>query len=109
MSNYTELLSRGNALIRRRVLDGARAALEKAARQQKGRAEPWISLAAVHGMSGDYDSALRCARKASELAPFSLQAWINLELQPRSAGIMIRPQWPGDMRGTFPDARRMLC
>lgn len=65
-------------MVRQGDLAGARAQLENALRNHKSSAEPWISLAAVHGMGGDYKEALRCARKAVELAPNSLQAWVNL-------------------------------
>lgn len=86
MSNLSKLLSRGNSLVQQGDLAGARTMLEKAARQHEGRAEPWISLAAVHGMGGDFNNALRCARRAAELAPKSLQAWVNLANAAESCG-----------------------
>ncbi|BAV33885.1 sulfotransferase [Sulfuricaulis limicola] len=78
MSNLPKLLARGGALVRQGDIAGARAEFERAARDHTRNAEPWISLAAVHGMQGNYAEALRCARKAVELAPHSLQAWVNL-------------------------------
>lgn len=86
MSDLAELLSRGNALARKGDLADARAELEKAARDFGSRAEPLISLAAVHGMAGDYEDAFRCARKAAELAPNSLQAWVNLAHAAQACG-----------------------
>lgn len=78
MSNLSKLLSRSGTLARQGDLVGARAELEKAVRDHGRSAEPWISLAAIHGMSGNFTEALRCARKAVELAPNSLQGWVNL-------------------------------
>lgn len=86
MSNLSKLLARSNTLAQQGDLAGARAELEKAVRDQPRRAEPWISLAAVHGMSGNYPESLRCARKAVELAPDSLQSWANLAFAARATG-----------------------
>ena len=101
MSNLAKLLSRGNTLAQQGDLAGARATLEKAARQHATQADPWISLAAVHGMSGDFDNALRCARKASKLAPKSLQAWVNLANAAESSGEF--------QHHTFPRIGRVAC
>jgi len=86
MSNLAKLLSRSSTLVRQGDLTVARTQLEKATRDHKGSADPWISLAAVHGMGGEYNEALRCARKAVELAPNSLQAWVNLANAAESCG-----------------------
>jgi len=86
MSNLAKLLSRSGALVQQGDLVSARTQLEKAARDHKGSAEPWISLAAVHGMGGNYPEALRCARKAVKLAPGSLQGWVNLANAAQSCG-----------------------
>lgn len=86
MSNLSKLLSRSGTLAQQGDLAGARAELEKAVRDHGRRAEPWISLAAIHGMGGNYTEALRCARKAVELAPNSLQAWVNLGNAAESSG-----------------------
>ena len=86
MSNLAKLLSRSATLVHQGDLAGARIQLEKAVRDHRSNAEPWINLAAVHGMGGDYNEALRCARKAVELAPNSLQAWINLANAAQSCG-----------------------
>lgn len=86
MSNLSKLLSRSGTLAQRGDLIGARAELEKAVRDHGRSAEPWISLAAIHGMSGNFTEALRCARKAVELAPNSLQGWVNLAGAAQSTG-----------------------
>lgn len=86
MSNLSKLMSRSGALAQQGDLVGARAELEKAVRDHSRRAEPWISLAAIHGMSGNYIEALRCARRAVELAPHSLQGWVNLAGAAQSTG-----------------------
>ena len=86
MSNLAKLLSRSGTLVRQGDLVGACTQLEKAARDHRGSAEPWVSLAAVHGMGGNYPEALRCARKAVELAPKSLQGWVNLANAAQSCG-----------------------
>lgn len=86
MSNLSKLLIRGNALAQRGDLVGARTEFEKAARDHARRAEPWISLSAIHGMQGDFAAALRCGRKAVALAPESLQGWVNLANAARSLG-----------------------
>jgi len=39
-------------------------------------------------MGGEYNEALRCARKAVELAPNSLQAWVNLANAAESCGAL---------------------
>lgn len=78
MSNLAKLLSRSAMLVNQGDLAGARTELEKAVRDHGRKADPWISLAAVHGMGGHYQEALQCARRAVELAPNSLQGWINL-------------------------------
>ncbi len=78
MSNLSKLLNRSGALAQQGDLVAARVELEKAVRDHGHRAEPWISLAAIHGMGGNYTEALRCAHKAVELAPNSLQGWVNL-------------------------------
>lgn len=86
MSNLSKLLNRGGTLAQQGDLAGARTELEKAVRDHGGRAEPWISLAAIHGMSGNFMEALRCASKAVELAPKSLQGWVNLAGAAQSTG-----------------------
>ncbi|HYA20270.1 MAG TPA: tetratricopeptide repeat protein, partial [Burkholderiales bacterium] len=86
MSNLSKLLTRGGALARQGDLVSARAEFEKAVRDHGRNAEPWISLSAVHGMEGNFPEALRCARKAVELAPNSLQGWVNLANAARSCG-----------------------
>lgn len=86
MSNLSKLLSRVNTRVQQGDLAGARTELEKAVRDHKRSAEPWISLAAIHGMGGNYSEALRCARKGVELAPNSLQGWVNLANAARSTG-----------------------
>lgn len=86
MSNLSKLLSRSGTLAQRGDLVGARAELEKAVRDHGRNAEPWISLAAIHGMSGNFTEALRCARKGVELAPNSLQGWVNLAGAAQSTG-----------------------
>lgn len=86
MSNLAKLLSRGNALAQQGNLTGARAEFEKAARDHERRVEPWISLAAIHGMEGNFAEALRCGRKAVALAPNSIQGWMNLANAARSLG-----------------------
>lgn len=86
MSNLSKLLSRSGTLAQQGDLAGARVELEKAVRDHGRRAEPWISLAAIHGMGGNYPEALRCASKAVELAPNSLQGWINLAGAAQSTG-----------------------
>lgn len=78
MSNLSKLLAKGSASVRQGDIAGARATFEKAVRDHEHSAEPWISLSAVHGMQGNYPEALRCARKAVELAPHSVQGWANL-------------------------------
>jgi len=86
MSSLAKLISRSSVLVNQGDLAGARTQLEKAVRDHKGSAEPWINLAAVHGMGGDFNEALRCARKAVGLAPNSLQAWVNLANAAESCG-----------------------
>lgn len=78
MSNLSKLLARGGALARQGDIVGARAEFEKAVRDHGRSVEPWINLSAIHGMQGNYAEALRCARKAVELVPDSLQGWVNL-------------------------------
>lgn len=86
MSNLSKLLTRGSTLARQGDLAGARLEFEKAARDHGRNAEPWISLSAIHGMAGNYADALHCARKAVELAPNSLQGWVNLGNAAQSSG-----------------------
>jgi tetratricopeptide (TPR) repeat protein len=86
MSNLSELLAKGSGLAQRGDLAGARAAFEQAARDHGSRAEPWINLSAIHGMQGNYAEAQRCARRAVELAPRSLQGWRNLANAAQSTG-----------------------
>ena len=86
MSNLAKLMSRSGDLVRQGDLAGARKQLEKAVRDHRASPEPWISLAAVHGMGGDYPEALRCAQKAVKLAPNSLNGWINLANAAQSCG-----------------------
>ena len=90
MSNLSKLLTRGGALVQQGDISGARAEFEKAVRDHGRSVEPWISLAAVHGMSGNYTEALHCARKAVELAPNSLQGWVNLGNAASSCGDFIQ-------------------
>lgn len=86
MSNLSKLLSRSGTFAQQGDLAGARTELEKAVRDHGNKAEPWISLAAVHGMGGNFTEALRCARRAVELAPNSLQGWVNLGNAAQSGG-----------------------
>lgn len=86
MSNLSKVVARGNALARQGDLAGAQAEFEKAARDHGQRVEPWISLAAVHGMRGDFSAAVSCARRAVELAPDSMAGWANLAYSARSSG-----------------------
>jgi tetratricopeptide (TPR) repeat protein len=86
MSNLSKLLAKGGALTRQGDIAGGRAIFEKAVRDHGGSSEPWINLSAVHGMEGNYAEALRCARKAVELAPKSLQGWVNLGNAAESCG-----------------------
>jgi tetratricopeptide (TPR) repeat protein len=78
MSDLSGMLAKGNALARANNIAGARAVFEQAAAEHAGRSEPWVSLAAIHGMQGNFADAVRCATRAVELAPRSLQAWVNL-------------------------------
>ncbi len=86
MSNLSKLLAQGGALARQNDISGALAIFEKAVRDHAGHSEPWISLSAVYGMNGNYSEALRCARKAVELSPKSLQGWVNLGSAAESCG-----------------------
>ncbi|MGA9031053.1 MAG: sulfotransferase [Sulfuricaulis sp.] len=86
MSNLSKLLAKGGELVQQGDLAGAKDVFEKAARDHVHHAGPWISLSAVHGMSGNYNEALGCARKAVELAPNSLQGWVNLGNAAQSNG-----------------------
>jgi tetratricopeptide (TPR) repeat protein len=86
MSNLSKLLAKGSELVQQGDLAGAKDVFRRAAGDHKHHAGPWINLAAVHGMSGDYSEALVCARKAVELAPNSLQAWVNLGNAAQSGG-----------------------
>ncbi|MBI5463213.1 MAG: sulfotransferase [Gammaproteobacteria bacterium] len=86
MSALAKLLTKGGNLARQGDIAGARAIFERAAREFSNSAEPWINLSAVHGMTGHFPEALRCARKAVELAPTSLQGWINLANAAQSCG-----------------------
>lgn len=86
MSALVKLLTKGGNLARQGDIAGARTLFEKATREHGGSAEPWISLSAIHGMQGNYPEALRCARRAVELAPNSLQGWVNLANAAQSCG-----------------------
>jgi tetratricopeptide (TPR) repeat protein len=86
MSNLAKLLAKGSTSVRQGDITAARAVFEKAAQDHAGSSEPWINLSAVHGMAGNYPEALRCARKAVELAPNSLQGWVNLANAAESCG-----------------------
>lgn len=86
MSNLSKLLAKGNASFRQGNITDALSAFEKAAREHGDNSEPWINLAAVHGMQGNYTEALHCARKAVELAPKSVQGWVNLANAAQSCG-----------------------
>jgi tetratricopeptide (TPR) repeat protein len=108
MSNLTKLLSRSNALAQQGNLSAARQELEKAVRDHSRRAEAWVSLAAVHGMEGNFSEALNCANKAVELAPDSLHGWVNLVNAAISTGDLTRaveafrhahtlPGWPPEL------------
>lgn len=86
MSNLSELLARGAALARQGDIAGAQTMFEKAVSDHANSAESWINLSAIHGMRDNFAEALRCARKAVELAPKSLQGWVNLANAAQSCG-----------------------
>lgn len=86
MSNLSKLLAKGGVLASQNDLAGAQAVFEKAVHDHASSSEPWISLSAVHGMQGHYAEALRCARKAVDLVPKSLQGWVNLGNAAESSG-----------------------
>lgn len=86
MSSLSKLLAKGGALAQQGDITGARALFEQAVRDHGSSAEPWINLSAVHGMQGNYAEAQRCARRAVELAPKSLQGWRNLAQAAQSTG-----------------------
>lgn len=86
MSTLPQLLTAGSKLARQGDLTGARVTFEKAVRKFVNSAEAWINLSAIHGMQGNFHDALHCAHKGVELAPGSLQGWINLARAARSCG-----------------------
>lgn len=86
MSTLAKLLTKGGNLARQGDIAGARAIFERAAREFGNSVEPWINLSAIHGMVGNFPEALRCARRAVELAPTSLQGWMNLANAAQSCG-----------------------
>jgi len=86
MSNLSKLLAKGGVLARQGDIAGARVIFEKAASEHGSNSEPWISLSAIHGMQGNFTEAYRFARKAVELAPKSLQGWVNLGHAAKSCG-----------------------
>ncbi len=99
MSALAKLLTKGGSLARQGDIAGARALFEKATREHGGSGEPWINLSAIHGMQGNYPEALRCAHRAVELAPDSLQGWVNLANAAQSCGD------PGQAAEAFQRAR----
>ncbi len=107
MSNLSKLLVKGGALARQGDVAGARTVFEKTVRDHGNRSEPWINLSAVHGMEGNYAEALRCARKGVELAPNSLQGWVNLANAAQSCGDLAQAaeafQRAHDLPGCPPD------
>lgn len=86
MSNLSKLLAKGSALVRQGNIAGARTMFEQAINDHGSSGEFWISLSAIHGMQGNFGEALRCARRAVELAPKMPQSWINLGNAAKSCG-----------------------
>ncbi len=112
MSNLSKLLVKGGALARQGDVAGARTVFEKTVRDHGNRSEPWINLSAVHGMEGNYAEALRCAHRAVELAPNSLQGWVNLANAAQSCGDLAQAaeafQRAHDLPGCPPDVAFQL-
>lgn len=89
MTNLSKMLVKGNALARAGDIAGARAVFEHAASKHADNCAPWISLSAIHGMLGNFTDAMHCARRATEIAPNSLQGWVNLGNAAKSCGDFI--------------------
>ncbi|MBI5769331.1 MAG: protein kinase [Verrucomicrobia bacterium] len=90
----------------------ARELAQSIAEQQRGyvtadpaKPGPWARLGVAEALLGHRDEALRCAAKAVELAPESLDPWngpvyrINLALA---------KSWTGDLAGAVQDYARLL-
>jgi tetratricopeptide (TPR) repeat protein len=101
----TARFAQGDVQAARELLADGPSVLRKRIEQEPSNATLWSALGIVQALLGDREDALRCAGKAVELVPESMDSWTGLSYAANRAFVFA---WTGDKDSSFAEYARLL-